>query len=142
MKKALSILLALVLFVGVFAGCGSKEEAAEPEVATEAAPAVEAAPAAEEASATEVTWADYIDWLATTFGADCPDPDDYRANLEKATCWEEVDTSAGPWDKILGEDYFNASTWDEFVAAGGVGTYNADYSDDSASKEPSTEPAA
>ena len=130
MKKTVSILLALILFVGVFAGCGSKEEVAEPAVAEEAAPVA------------EVTWTDYIDWLAETFGADCPDPADYRATLEQATCWEEVDQTAAPWDKILGEDSFNASTWDEFVAAGGVGTYNADYSDDSSSKEPSTELAA
>ena len=42
MKKLISVLLAVLMLVSLFAGCGSKAEEAAP--AAEAAPAQEAAP--------------------------------------------------------------------------------------------------
>lgn len=146
MKKTLSLLLAMLLLVCLMAGCGASEpEAAAPE-APAAAPAAPEAPAAP--AVVEVTWESYLNWLADTFGANFPNPDDYRNLLFQTASWDDVDPTVGPWDRILGEDYFNASTWDEFVAAGGVGTYNEDFQDDAltgsgeASGEPSAEPAA
>lgn len=139
MKKTISLILACVMLLALCA-CGGKTEA----------PAVEeavAAPVAAEA-ATEVTWESYLNWLADTFGADSPDPDAYRDLLFQAQSWEDVDVTVGPWDKLFGEDTFDASTWDEYVAAGGVGTYNTDFVDDAltgsgeASGEASGEPAA
>ncbi len=126
MKKLLTVVLAAVLFVLAFTGCGGS-----------GAPAAAEAPAA-----SEVTWEDYIDWLASTIGADSPDPDDYRATLAQAKSWADVDPASPPWDRILDESAFNASTWDEFVAAGGVGTYNTDYEDSAGSGGPSGNPPA
>lgn len=128
MKKALILFLVLGMIVAL-AACG---DGAKPE---------EAAPAAE---ASEVAWEDYLNWLADTFGADSPDPEAYRALLFQAKSWDDIDVTVGPWDKLFADDAFDASTWDEFVAAGGVGTYNADFSDDAAtgSGEPTGEPSA
>ena len=144
MKKILTLIIGAILVLGVLAGCGGSKAPAEE------APAAPAAVPTEAASAAEVTWDDYIDWLASTIGANSPDPDDYRAMLAQAKSWAEVDPASPPWDKILDENAFGASTWDEFVAAGGVGSYNADYEDSAgsgeptgeASGEPSAEPAA
>ncbi len=124
MKRTLSILLAVLMLLALCA-CGAKDEAP---AEVEAAP-VEAAPAAA-AAAPEVTWESYLNWLADTFGADSPDPEAYRGLLFQAQSWADVDVTVGPWDKLFAEDGFNASTWDEYVAAGGVGSYNADFADD------------
>ena len=135
MKKILFAGLAIVLILSVCAGCGGN---AKTETAAEA-PA--AAPA-------EVTWADYQNWLIDTFGQQSPDPEGYAALVRSFGSWDEIDLTTQPWDKMLGEDYFNASTFEEFVAAGGVGTYNTEYVDSNEgageppSGEPSTEPAA
>lgn len=138
MKKTILLLLCAVFTLSALTACGGNAEPAA-EAAPAAAPAEEAA-----APAAEVTWADYIDWLAETFGANSPNPDDYRAMLERAQSWDDVDPSAAPWDKILAEDGFNASTFEEFVAAGGVGTYNEDFQDSAltGSGEPTGEPSA
>ena len=128
MRKALILFLALVMILALAAcGGGAKEEAASA-----------AAPAAD---ASAVTWEDYLNWLADTFGADSPDPEAYRSLLFQAKSWDDIDVTVGPWDKLFAEDGFDASTWDEFVAAGGVGTYNKDYKDDAAtgSGEPTGE---
>lgn len=134
MKKIIALLIGAVLVLGLLAGCGGSGSPAAEEAPV--APA-EAAPAAG-----EVTWDDYLDWLASTIGATSPDPDDFRALLAQAKSWEDVDPASPPWDKIFDEAAFDASTWDEFVAAGGVGTYNADYEDSAGSGEPSGEPSA
>ena len=142
MKKILALLIPAVLILGLLAGCGgSSAPAAEEEPAPDAAPA-EAAPAADPAAPADVTWDDYIDWLASTIGADSPDPDGFRALLSQAHSWDEVDPTSPPWDKIFAEDAFDASTWEEFVAAGGVGTFNADFQDSAltGSGEPTGEP--
>lgn len=142
MKKTVSLLLSLLLMVCLMAGCGGGAEA--PAAEEPVAPAEAAAPEA----AAEVTWDSYINWLADTFGGNSPDPDAYRELLFQAQSWEDVDVTVGPWDKLFAEDSFDASTWDEYVAAGGVGTYNVDFQDDAltgsgeASGEASGEPAA
>lgn len=132
MKKTLALLLAVLAILCVLAGCGSSSEGS--------------APAAAQSS--DVTWEDYINWMADTFGANSPDPDDYRATLSQAKSWADIDVNSPPWDRLFAEDGFNASTWDEFVAAGGVGTYNEDFEDSAftgsgePTGEPSGEPAA
>ena len=130
MKKTFALILASLLILCICIGCGGTNE--------EAAPVEAAAPAA------EVTWESYLNWLADTFGANSPSPEDYRALLFQAESWDDVDPTVGPWDRILGEDYFDASTWDEFVAAGGVGTYNENFQDDAltGSGEPTGEASA
>lgn len=140
MKKNLSLLMSLLIMICLLVGCGGESEAPAPAEAPAAAEAAEAAP--------EVTWENYLNWLADTFGANSPDPDAYRALLFQAQSWEDIDVTVGPWDKLFAEDSFDASTWDEYVAAGGVGTYNEAFEDDAltGSGEPtgeaSAEPAA
>lgn len=136
MRKTSILLLALVMILALAAcGGGTKAEETTPVAAT----------AAETA---DVTWEDYLNWLADTFGADSPDPEAYRALIFQAKSWDDIDVTVGPWDKLFADDAFDASTWDEFVAAGGVGSYNKDYQDDAATGsgeptgEPSGEPAA
>ena len=141
MKRILSFLLAALMLLALCA-CGAKEETP---AAQEAPAAAQEAPAAAAAApAAEVTWESYLNWLADTFGADSPSPEAYRDLLFQAASWDDVDVTAGPWDKLFAEDGFNASTWDEFVAAGGVGTYNEDFMDDAltGSGEPTGEPTA
>lgn len=139
MKKNISLLLSLLVMICLLVGCGGGNDALAPAEA----PVVEVAE-----TASEITWEDYLNWLADTFGANSPDPDAYRALLSQAQSWEDIDVTVGPWDKLFAEDAFDASTWDEFVAAGGVGTYNEDFQDDAltGSGEPtgeaSAEPAA
>lgn len=133
MKKTVSILLTALLMLCLMVGCGGETEPAAPE----------AAPAAPEAAG-DVTWESYLNWLADTFGANSPDPDAYRELLFQAQSWDDIDVTVGPWDKLFAEDSFDASTWDEYVAAGGVGTYNEDFEDDAltGSGEPSGEASA
>lgn len=140
MKKNISILVVLVIMACLLAGCGGDKDTAVPAEAPVVAETVEVA--------SEVTWESYLNWLADTFGADSPDPEAYRELLFQAQSWEDIDVTVGPWDKLFAEDSFDASTWDEYVAAGGVGTYNEDFADDAltgsgeASGEASAEPAA
>lgn len=138
MKRTLSFLLSVLMLLALCA-CGAKEESP---AALAEAPA--AAPAAPAAPAAEPTWESYLNWLADTFGANSPDPDAYRALLFQAQSWEDIDVTVGPWDKLFAEDAFNASTWDEYVAAGGVGSYNESFEDDAltGSGEPTGEPSA
>ena len=137
MKKSIFLLLSVLLALCLMTGCGGEAEA----------PTAEAAPAAPEAAA-DITWESYLNWLADTFGANSPDPDAYRELLFQAQSWEDIDVTVGPWDKLFAEDSFDASTWDEYVAAGGVGTYNESFEDSAltgsgeASGEASAEPAA
>ena len=124
MKKRIAFVLAAVLALAILAGCGSSGGSGS-------------------AGAAEVTWDSYIDWLFETFGAESPDPDDYRAMLETAKSWDDIDVNSPPWDRLFAENGFDASTWDEFVAAGGVGTYNEDFEDSAltGSGEPTGEPS-
>lgn len=136
MKKNISLLIVLVIMACLLVGCGGDKDTAIP---------AEAPVVAETAEVTsEVTWESYLNWLADTFGANSPDPDAYRALLFQAQSWEDIDVTIGPWDKLFAEDAFDASTWDEYVAAGGVGTYNEAFEDDAltGSGEPTGEASA
>lgn len=137
MKRTVFLLLSVLLVVCLMSGCGGDAETAAPE----------AAQAVPEAAA-DVTWESYLNWLADTFGSNSPDPDAYRELLFQAQSWDDIDVTVGPWDKLFAEDSFDASTWDEYVAAGGVGSYNEAFEDSAltgsgeASGEASAEPAA
>ena len=77
-----------------------------------------------------VTWEDFQDWLISILPEISPYPDAVAEIIRDTKSWDEVDVDGmGPWGKIFGEDMFNSTTWPEFVASGGVGTYNADYED-------------
>ena len=132
MKKIIFALLTAALLITVLAGCGG---AAQPGAA---ASAQQAAPAG------EVTWEDYQNWLIETFGQQSPNPEGYAELVRSYGSWDEIDPTVQPWDKILGDEYFNASTFEEFVAAGGVGTYNTEYvdSNEGTGEPPSGEPTA
>jgi len=151
MKRIVLILLCAALLLAVCAACGGGKAAEPAAPAVEAVPAAEAAPAAPEAPAAapaEVTWEDYQNWLIDTFGSKSPNPEGYAELVRSYKSWDEVDPATQPWDKILGENAFHASTFEEFVAAGGVGTYNTEYEDSNEgtgeppSGEPSGEPTA
>lgn len=78
----------------------------------------------------EVTWADFQAWLMEILPDVCPFPDAVGEIIMATESWDDIDIEgSGPWGKIFGEDAFNATTFEEFVANGGVGTYNADYED-------------
>jgi len=78
----------------------------------------------------EVTWADYQAWLLKILPDICPFPDAVGEIIRNTKSWDEIDVDGnGPWGKIFGEDAYNTTPFDEFVANGGVGTYNADFVD-------------
>lgn len=120
MKRNVFLLLTLIVLLGLLAGCGSSSD--------------------------EVTFDDYKAWLIEAFVERSPDPEGIKATLEALTGWEDIDLNSQPWDMFFSESGYNASTWDEFVAAGGVGTFNADVevpeTSGEASGEASGEPAA
>ena len=112
MKKTIAVLLSFLLMLSVLAACGAKEE---------------------------VSFEDYKAWLIEAFVERSPDPEGIRATLESLSGWEDIDLNSQPWDMFFSESGYNASTWDEFVAAGGVGTFNADVEVPETSGEPSGE---
>lgn len=79
----------------------------------------------------EVTWEDYQQWLVDNIAAISPFPEPVSAIVWETESWEEIEAgyNSGPWGKFFDEDCYNASTWEEFVAAGGIGTFNADFVD-------------
>lgn len=77
----------------------------------------------------EVTWADYQAWLISILPEVCPFPDEVGEIVLATESWDDIDMASGPWGKIFGEDAFACTTWAEFRANGGVGTYNADFVD-------------
>ena len=78
----------------------------------------------------EVTWADYQTWLLSILPEICPFPDAVGEIILATDSWDEIDVDgSGPWGKIFGEDAYNTTPFDEFVANGGVGSYNADFVD-------------
>ena len=82
------------------------------------------------AASGDVTWADFQAWIVSILPEISPFPDAVGELVMATTGWADMDVNGGgPWEKIFGEEYFNTTTWDEFVANGGVGTYNADYVD-------------
>lgn len=120
MKKTLAFVLVVLLALSLFAGAGMRE----------------------------VTWEDYQQWLVDNIAAISPFPEPVSAIVWETESWEEIEAgyNSGPWGKFFDEDCYNASTWDEFVAAGGVGTFNEEFVDlpmgpetDSSSGDPSGE---
>ena len=78
----------------------------------------------------EITWKDYQDWLISILPEISPYPEAVGEIILATESWDDIDMEGmGPWGKIFGEDAFNSTPFDEFVANGGVGTYNADYED-------------
>ncbi len=90
----------------------------------------------------EVSFESYKEWLAEAFVERSPDPDGIQATLDALGSWDEVDLNSPPWDMFFSDSGYNASTWEEFVAAGGIGTFNEDVELPAASGEPSADPAA
>lgn len=122
MRRICALTLILILVAAIFTGCGSKE----------------------------ATWADYQTWLIETFASTSPDSDGFKTLVESIGSWDELDTGVEPWNKIFGEEFFNASTWEQFRSTGS-GSYNSGFVDDyessgepvgAASGEPTAEPAA
>lgn len=103
MKRAIAVVLITLLALSMFAGAGKRE----------------------------VTWEDYQQWLVDNIAAISPFPEPVSAIVWETESWEEIEAGydSGPWGKFFDEDCYNASTWEEFVAAGGVGTFNADFVD-------------
>ena len=84
----------------------------------------------EPAAGGEITWKDYQDWLLSILPDICPYPDVVGEIILATESWDDIDLNGmGPWGKIFGEDMFNTTPFDEFVANGGVGTFNSDYED-------------
>ena len=112
MKKFLALMLALVMVLALCA-CGSKTEAPAAEEPAAEEPAEEAAPAEEtEEAAGEVTWADYQAYLVEKAGANAPDLDEFKAQVDAMTGWDDIDTTTPPWDQMF--TTIGLSTWDEF----------------------------
>lgn len=105
MKRALTSVLVLVLVLSLFTGAGVRKE---------------------------VTWEDYQQWLVDNIAAISPFPEPVAAIVWETESWDEIEAGydSGPWGKFFDEDCYNASTWEEFVAAGGEGTFNADFVDE------------
>ena len=169
MKKILALLLAAMMVVALCACGGSSDSAAEapaeeaaapaeaaPEAPAEAAPAAPAqeAPASDEpsqepaeaapAAAGEVTWADYQAYLIEKAGGNSPDPDEFAAQVNALTGWDDIDTTTAPWDQMF--TTIGLSTWEEFQAGNVkeplvVGGPDASASGE-ASGDPTEEPAA
>lgn len=126
MKKSLILLLCAAALLCVLSACGSS-------------------------GGSDVTFESYKAWLAEAFVDRSPDPDGIRATLDALESWDDIDLDSQPWDMFFSESGYNASTWDEYVAAGGIGTFNEDVEVPSTeggtpsgepSGEPSAEPAA
>ena len=114
MKRITALCIALLLLLAVLSGCGSKS----------------------------VTWEDYQAFLIESLAGTSPDPEGVTAIIKGVSSWDEIDLESQPWAKFFADDGFNASTWEEFQAAG-EGSFNADYVDiPDGSGEPSGEPSA
>ena len=125
MKRIFAVVLVMLMALSLFSGAGMRE----------------------------VTWEDYQQWLVDNIAAISPFPEPVSAIVWETQSWDEIEAGydSGPWGKFFDEDCYNASTWEEFVAAGGMGTFNEDFVDvemgpdssssDEASSEPTDEPA-
>ncbi len=71
------------------------------------------------AFADDVTWEDYQNYLIEAAGGNAPDLAEFQAQVAAIGSWEEMPLDESPWDMFY--TTLGLSTWDEFVAAGGVG---------------------
>ena len=71
------------------------------------------------AFAADVTWKDYQDYLVEAAGGNAPDLDEFKGQVAAIGSWDEMPLDESPWDQFF--TTLGLSTWDEFVAAGGVG---------------------
>ena len=71
------------------------------------------------AFAADVTWQDYQDYLVEAAGGNAPDLDEFKGQVAAIGSWDEMPLDQSPWDQLF--TTLGISTWDEFVAAGGVG---------------------
>ena len=113
MKRTISLLLSLLVLLGLLAGCSGSSD--------------------------EITFDDYKAWLIEAFVDRSPDPEGIKATFDTLESWEDIDLNSQPWDLFFSESGYNASTWDEFVAAGGIGTFNEDVEVPETSGDPSGE---
>lgn len=145
MKKIISVLLLAVLALGLLSGCGGDSAADGADEAAAEADAAEAAAPDAAVPGGDVAWEDYQAWLVSIVPSITPTDDIANAIIEEINAlsgWDDLDTAVDPWAKFFSDDAYNASTWDEFVAAGGAGTYDEAYVDeaaDGASGEPTGE---
>ena len=120
MKKMMAAALAAILLLLTLAGCGGGEKQ-------------------------DVTWEEYQQWLIETFAESSPDPEGVTALIQGLKSWDDIDLESQPWAKFFGDEFFAGSTWDDFVAADGVGSYNTEYVDGAGGPSgdaPSGEPPA
>ena len=91
------------------------------------------------------TWADYQAYLVEAAGGNAPDLAEFQAQVAAIASWDQMPLDESPWDQLFST--LGISTWDEFVAAGGVGALSAetgsmagdDASGEASSDEPSGE---
>lgn len=90
------------------------------------------------ALAAEPTWKDYQDYLVEAAGGNAPDLAEFQGQVEAVGSWDAIPLDESPWDMLFST--LGISTWDEFVAAGGVGAQSSEVgSEADASGEPSGE---
>ena len=88
------------------------------------------------AFAAEPTWKDYQDYLVEAAGGNAPDLAEFQGQVAAVGSWDAIPLDESPWDMLFST--LGISTWDEFVASGGVG---AQSSESGASGEASSETA-
>ena len=89
------------------------------------------------ALAADVTWKDYQAYLVEAAGGNAPDLAEFQGQVEAIGSWDEIPLDVSPWDLLF--TTLGISTWDEFVAAGGVGRQSSEAGSDEASGEASGE---
>ena len=92
------------------------------------------------ALAAEPTWEDYQNYLVEAAGGNAPDLDEFKGQVSAIGSWDEMPLDESPWDMLFST--LGISTWDEFVAADGVGKQSLEVGSmggGAASGEPSGE---
>lgn len=117
MKKYLALALALLMVLALCA-CGDKAEEG-------------------------ASWADYQAYLIEKAGANAPDLDEFKSQVNALGSWDDIDQTVSPWDQMF--TTVGLSTWDEFKAGtvkepAAAGAMGGDAG--TGSGEPSGEPVA